>query len=73
MLGPLGVVVPSGGGLARQGGECVVRPAEFKVGGHCGTQLEGSSRCLVLGPGLIGEDWAVAKDLGSLILESEGH
>lgn len=50
-----------------------MRPAEFEVGGPCGTQLEDSSRQLVLGPGPIGEDWAGAEDPGSLILERGGH
>lgn len=66
MLGPLGVVVPSGGGLAGREVTLLLDLLSLRL-------------VVIAGPnsripaGLIGEDWATAKDPGSLILESEGH
>lgn len=56
--------------FGRPRAETVFKPADFEVGGHCGTRLEDSSRQLVWGPGLAGEGWAGAKDSGNLIVES---
>ena len=55
-----------------QGGEVTRRPAESELGDHWGSQLEGSSRQLVWGLELKGEDGAGAKDPGSLHLVRDG-
>lgn len=59
---------PEGGGALQEmrglAGRVVksLRPAESELGDHWGSQLEGSSRQLVWGLELKGEDGAGAKD-----------
>lgn len=65
MLDPLGVVVPSGRGLAGREVTLLVL-LSLRLGVIAGPDWR-------IPAGLVGEDWATARDPGSLILESEGH